>query len=414
MFLKIAIKSLLNRKGSVIMSLLAISVAIFVLLGIEHIRQQARDSFASTVSGVDLIVGAKTGSLNLLLYSVFRVGTPTDNISWKAYQEIAESKDVAWAIPISLGDSHNGYRVLGTTPDYFEHFNFGNKHTLEFVEGEAFEGVFDVVLGAEVARTLGYALGDEITLAHGVVSTSFSLHENSLFTVVGILSPTGTPVDQTVHVQLQGIEAMHAGSESGFGGAASYDQSQLEADELEPKSITAFMLGLKSRMVTFRLQREINDYSAEPLLAILPGVALSELWQMVGVFESVLRLISMLVLVAAVLGLGAVLLASVRERSDEIHLLRVLGAPSYYLFFLMELEALLICLAGIVLGTACLYLCLAFLGDSLFAHFGLHLDAGVFTQDGLVILFFVLAAALTAAAIPSMRVYSQAKAYNVQ
>ena len=414
MFLKIAIKSLLNRKGSVIMSLLAISVAIFVLLGIEHIRQQARDSFASTVSGVDLIVGAKTGSLNLLLYSVFRVGTPTDNISWEAYQEIAESKDVAWAIPLSLGDSHNGYRVLGTTPDYFEHFSFGNKRRLAFVEGEAFEGVFDVVLGAEVARTLGYSLGDEITLAHGVVSTNFSLHENSPFTVVGILAPTGTPVDQTVHVQLQGIEAMHAGSESGFGGAASYDRSQLEAAELEPKSITAFMLGLKSRMVTFRLQREINDYSGEPLLAILPGVALSELWQMVGVFESVLRLISMLVLVAAVLGLGAVLLASVRERNHEIHLLRVLGAPSYYLFLLMELEALLICLAGIVLGTACLYLCLVILGDSLFANFGLHLDAGVVTPDGLLILLFVLAAALTAAAIPSMRVYSQAKAYNAQ
>ena len=414
MFLKIAIKSLLNRKGSVIMSLLAISVAIFVLLGIEHIRQQARDSFASTVSGVDLIVGAKTGSLNLLLYSVFRLGTPTDNISWKAYQEIAEGTDVAWAIPLSLGDSHNGYRVLGTTPDYFEHFSFGNKRRLAFVDGYAFEGVFDVVLGAEVARTLGYSLGDEITLAHGVVSTNFSLHENSPFTVVGILAPTGTPVDQTVHVQLQGIDAMHAGSESGFGGAASYDQSQLEveADQLEPKSITAFMLGLKSRMVTFRLQREINDYSAEPLLAILPGVALSELWQMVGVFESVLRLISMLVLVAAVLGLGAVLLASVRERNHEIHLLRVLGAPSYYLFLLMELEALLICLAGILLGTACLYVCLVTLGDSLFANFGLHLDAGVVTPDGLLILLFVLAAALTAAAIPSMRVYSQAKAYN--
>ena len=105
MFLKVAVSSLLSRKGSAVMTLMAISVAIFVLLGIEQIRQQARDSFASTVSGVDLIVGAKTGSLNLLLYSVFRIGSPTDNISWQAYRDIADSDDVAWAIPISLGDS---------------------------------------------------------------------------------------------------------------------------------------------------------------------------------------------------------------------------------------------------------------------------------------------------------------------
>ena len=110
MFFKIALKSLLNRKGSVVMSLLAISVAIFVLLGIEHIRHQARDSFASTVSGVDLIVGAKTGSLNLLLYSVFRMGAPTDNISWQAYQDIASDKDV-----LSKVANKDAYKVAGCT-----------------------------------------------------------------------------------------------------------------------------------------------------------------------------------------------------------------------------------------------------------------------------------------------------------
>ena len=413
MFFIIALKSLLNRKGSVIMTLLAIAVAIFVLLGIEHIRHQARDSFASTVSGVDLIVGAKTGSLNLLLYSVFRMGSPTDNISWESYREIAADADVAWAVPISLGDSHKGYRVLGTTNDYFDHFSYGNKRKLAFTDGGQLNETFDVVLGSEVARTLGYSLGQEIILAHGVASTSFTLHENRPFTVVGILAPTGTPVDQTVHVQLQGIEAMHAGWQQGSSPPAiGGDRREFADDELIPESITAFMLGLESKMTTFRVQRNINGFAREPLLAILPGVALSELWQMVGLFENVLRLISILVLVAAVLGLGAVLLASVRERNHEISLLRVLGAPPYYLFFLMELEALLISLSGMVLGILSLYLCLATVEDALFANFGLHLNPSVFTLEGVVIMLLVLAAALLAAAIPSMRVYSQARSYN--
>ncbi|MFT6957810.1 MAG: putative ABC transport system permease protein [Halieaceae bacterium] len=398
MFFRIALKSLFNRKGSVIMTVLAIAVAIFVLLGIENIRHQAKDSFASTVSGVDLIVGAKTGSLNLLLYSVFRMGAPTDNIGWDAYQKIAKDKDIAWAIPISLGDSHKGYRVLGTTAAYFKHFNYGNKRKLAFAGGGQFENIFDVVLGSEVARALNYTLGEKILLAHGVVSTSFNLHKNSPFTVVGKLAPTGTPVDQTIHIRLQGLEAMHAGGASSVG--------------TSPESITAFMLGLKSKMVTFRVQKQINSYRGEPLSAILPGVALSELWQMVGMFENVLRLISGLVLVAAVLGLGAVLLASIRERSHEIQLLRVLGAPPYYLFLLMEAEALLISLCGMMLGTISLYLCLMAAEDALFSKFGLHLNPNVFTADGLVIMLLVIGAALLTAAIPSISIYSQAKAGN--
>ncbi|MEM9255234.1 MAG: FtsX-like permease family protein [Pseudomonadota bacterium] len=408
MFLRLAFKSLLNRKGSVVMTLLAIGVAIFVLLGLEHIRHQARDSFASTVSGVDLIVGAKTGSLNLLLYSVFRIGAPTDNISWEAYEDIAADDRVSWAVPISLGDSHRGYRVLGTTQDYFTHFSYGNQRKLELADGNTFEDVYDVVLGSEVARALGYSLGEEVIIAHGIVSTGFNLHKDKPFKVVGILEPTGTPVDQTLHVSLQGIEAMHAGWQPGLV-SPGVGRRQTEVEELVPESITAFMLGLKSRIATFAVQREINGYGPEPLMAILPGVALSELWQMVGMFENVLRLISVLVLVAAMLGLGAVLLASVRERRHEIHLLRVLGAPAYYLFFLMELEALLICLSGMLLGTVGLYLCLLAVEDALFANFGLYLNPGVISGEGLMILLLVLLAALLTSSIPALRVYWQAK-----
>jgi putative ABC transport system permease protein len=303
--------------------------------------------------------------------------------------------------------------VLGTTDAYFNHFNYGNKRKLAFDDGRPFDNIFDVVLGSEAARELSYTLGQKIVLAHGIVSTSFNLHKNAPFAVVGILAPTGTPVDQTIHVRLQGLEAMHAKGTppAGMSPNGSGHANALN-DKLMPKTITAFMLGLKSRMVTFRVQREINGFAREPLLAILPGVALSELWQMVGMFENVLRLISGLVLIAAVLGLGAVLLASVRERSHEIQLLRVLGAPPYYLFLLMEAEALLISLCGMFLGMVSLYLCLIAVEDALFSTFGLHLNPSVFTLESMTIMLLVIAAALIAAAIPSMKIYTQAKAQS--
>ena len=193
-FLKLAFKSLISRRGSVVLTFLAMTVSVFVILGVEHIRNQAKDSFYSTVSGADLIVGARTSSTNLLLYSVFRIGSATNNVSWESYLDITSDNKVRWAIPISLGDSHRGYRVMGTTLDYFEHFSYGKKRNLEFADGKPFYDLFDVVLGSQVARKLGYEIGDRLTLAHGIGKTSFSLHDDKPFKVSGILAPTGTPV----------------------------------------------------------------------------------------------------------------------------------------------------------------------------------------------------------------------------
>jgi len=215
MFLRLALSSLWSRKGSVMLTFLAITVSVFVLLGVEQIRQQAKNSFGNTVSGIDLIIGARTGDINLLLYSVFRLGNATNNISWKSYQTIATDPNVAWTIPISLGDSHKGYRVMGTTSDYFTHFRYGKDKPLELAEGAPFSDLYDVVLGAEVARTLAYQLGDRLILSHGMGNTSFSNHDDSPFRVTGILESTGTPVDRTLHVSLEGIEAIHVGWQDG-------------------------------------------------------------------------------------------------------------------------------------------------------------------------------------------------------
>ena len=411
MFLKLASKSLLNRKGSVILTIMAMTVSIFVLLGVEHIRSQTKASFNNTISGVDLIVGARTGSLNLLLYSVFRIGSPTNNINWKTYQAIAENPKVAWTIPISLGDSHKGYRVMGTTSDYFTYFSYGAKRQLNFIAGKPFKEIFDVVVGAEVAAALNYSLGDKVVLAHGLGQTSFSMHDDKPFTIVGILAPTGTPVDQVVHVSLRGIEAIHIGWQGGVKiPSKKIANEQLSVQDLQPKNITAVMLGLNSKMATFNVQRDINTYPKEPLTAILPGVALAELWQMMGLLENTLRLISSLVLTAALFGLCAMMLASIKERNHEIHLLRVIGASPSFVFFLIELETFLISLVSIFIAVLSLYLTIFFVGDDLAANFGLQISANFFSNNNISLLvLLIISAAMIAAAIPSFFAYKNAK-----
>jgi len=397
MLLKLAIKSLVDRKNSVALTCIAMTISVFVLLGVEHIRKESKESFSSTISGADLIVGARSGRLNLLLYSVFRMGSPVNNISWRSYQEISTNPSVAWTIPISLGDSHKGFRVLGTTNDYFRHFKYGRKQSLDVEQGNQFGAVFDVVLGAEVATNLNYQLGDPIVLSHGVGDTSFTVHDRHPFTITGILAPTGTPVDQTVHVKLEGIEAIHKDNDIGN-------------NDLQPTSITAFIVGLTSRITTFRLQREINEYKREPLMAILPGVALSELWRMMSLFESTLQLISSMVFVAALLGLAALMASSIRERKKETHLLRIIGAPPGVLFFLFQLEALLVSLVSIIAASSLLYISLSVAQKVISTQLGLHLGINLFTYNTLIIAIAIILATLLVASLPAFQAYRQAKA----
>lgn len=398
MLMKLARLSLWNRRGTVLMTWLSLTISIALLLGIDHLRTEAKNSFTSTVSGTDLIVGARSGQLNLLLYSVFRIGNATANISWPSYQRIIKHPQIDWSIPISLGDSHRGYRVMGTSGEYFQYYRYANSQPLVLKEGTAFSGVFETVLGADVAQKLGYRLGQQIELSHGVGAVSFSQHKDKPFTVVGILARTGTPVDQTVHVSLEAIEAIHLDWQQGAPmPGRQLNAEQALAQDLTPKSITAFMVGLKSRMATFTLQRQINEFKNEPLTAILPGVALAELWQMLGMVENLLLVISLLVLMAALVGMITTLLASMKQRQREMAVLRAAGAHPWYLFVLVQLEVLLITLVSMLSAAALLFVSLVLLQDKLAADYGLFVGLNIIRLNtlywaaGIVLLSAVLA-----------------------
>ena len=351
--IEVALSSLWSRRGSVLLTLASLTISMAIVIGVEHVRAQAESSFVRTVSGVDLLVGARTSQVNLLLYSVFRIGNATNNIQWQSYQDIISRPGIAWSIPFSLGDSHRGFRVLGTSNDYFDYFRYGDEEPLRLLSGQAFDNPLDAVIGSEVATTLNYATGTEIVIAHGLGNTSFVNHDNLPFRVSGVLAPTGTPVDRTIHVSLQGYEAIHLGFRDGVQVAALSPQPDDPAlAELQPSQITATLLGLESPMAVFALQRAINNYPSEPLTAILPAVALGELWQIIGTLENLLQVISILVLTASLLGLSTMLLSSLRERRRELALYRAIGARPSFIIWLIELEGLAI----MALAAGCGYL----------------------------------------------------------
>ena len=428
----LSLKSLRNRHFTVGLTITAIALSVTLLLGVERVRREAQTSFTNTISGTDLIVGSRTSPVQLLLSSVFRMSDASNNIDWKSYEAIAAHPAVAWSIPLSLGDSHRGFRVVGTTRDYFEHLKHGRKQSLRLLEGEWFENLNGCVLGSQVAAALGYAVGDKIVVAHGAGDVSFVEHDEHPFMITGILAPTGTPVDRSVHVSLQGIDTIHAGmlgeldedefdplmaalkrreqDSHGHGSGLGDDHTHhhhLDNPERkhEPDQITAFFVGLKSRSAALGVQRMVNEYEAEPLSAALPGVALLELWEIVGVVEKALMAISWFVVVVGLAGMLVAIMTSLNERRREMAILRSVGARPVHIFGLIMGEAALVTVAGIIGGFALLYALTMTARPILMTRLGVSMAIGWPNDHELGLALVVLLAGILIGLLPAYRSY---------
>ncbi len=407
MVVRLAVQSLRNRWGTAVLTVLAIAFSIALLLGVEKVRTGARQSFTDTIAGTDLIVGARSGSLNLLLYSVFRIGNATNNMSWETVQHIAEAPEVAWIVPLSLGDTHRGFRVLGTSADYFNYYKYRRNQSLSFAAGRPFADLFDAVVGFDVATKLGYKLGDRIVIAHGLGSVAFVEHADKPFVVSGILAKTGTPADRTVHVSLEAIEAIHVNWNSG--GRSGVDGVSAEAVrhmQLQPKSVTSVLVGLKSRIAIFKLQRSINEYPNEALSAIVPGAVLQELWNLVGTAETALAAVSFMVVVTALLGMVTMILTTLSERRREMAILRSVGAGPGTILGLLVSESALLVIAGVVSGAALLYAALLIAQPVIDSAYGLYIPIVAPTQYELLLLGGIVVAGILAGLLPGLRAYT--------
>lgn len=394
--LSLVFKSLINRRATAILTVASIAVSAGLLSIVDRVRTDTQTSFANTISGTDLIVGARSGDLNLLLYSVFRIGNPTNNVSWETYETIGARPEVDWTIPVSLGDAHRGYRVLATDLGYFSHYLYADRRSLSFLKGGPFTSATETVIGAEVAERLGYDVGREIVVSHGLADTSFLTHDEDPFTVSGILARTGTPVDRTVHISLGGMDLIH----SDGGG----DRVAPPVEGYEPEEITAFLVGLKSKTAIFGLQRYVNAFEDEPMTAVIPGVALQQLWGLVRVAEYALLGVSAMVVLASVLGLLSTLLVSLNERRREMSVLRSVGARPGHIFALLLSEAAMLAFLGALSGLLLVQLGILAIRQYALSEFGIQLSVELRAFD-LYVLAGILGIAVLVSIVPAWRAY---------
>jgi len=404
---QLAIKSLRFRKLTIGLTILSLAISVVLLLGVDIIRVQAKDNFTNTVSDTDLIVGSRSGSVQLLLYSIFHIGNATNNVSWKSYNKITSHPRVKWSVPISLGDSHKGYRVIGTTQDIFNYYKYGKGNVLHFSKGGNFSDTYDAVIGSKVAKSLGYEISNKIIISHGITNADFAEHKDSPFTISGILKPTGTPLDKSILISLRGLEAVHIGWEKGASKKSfSNDKSKsTQQADLEPDSITAFLVGLESKHDIFSIRRGINEYKSEPLLAIMPGIALLELWKVVDIIEKVLLVIAALVVLTSLIGIFTIILSSLNDRRREMAILRSVGASPKTIFALMIIESEILVFLGVIFGLAFLYLFLLLINPILFNTFGFNIELGMPNKFQIFMLGIIMVGGFIAALYPASSAY---------
>ena len=404
MLLKLTFNSLYARLLTVGMTVFAISLSLMLYMSVEKLRTSAYTSFTDTISQTDLIVGARTSSVQLLLYSVFRIGNATNNITWESYEDVIDKKEVAWSVPISLGDSHKGFRVMGTNSEFFKRYKFRGGQSIELEQGNNLDDLYDVIIGAGVAEKLNYSVGTPLIVSHGL--QSFSDHDDQPFKVSGILAKTGTPVDNTVIVSLEAIEAIHVDWSTGAKIPGQITPvEEIRQMDLSPKNITAALIGVNSKLQIFQLQRWINEYPEESLSSILPGVALQELWRIVGVVENLLLGISVTVIFTTLIGMTAIIFSSLNERRREMAIWRAMGASPKVVIGLLMLEALIISVMSIIVSTVMLFLTLYVLQPWIDNTYGILVNIEMLSfKDIYIFMLFIIAASLVSL-IPAIRAY---------
>ena len=382
--------------------LLALGIAIITVLVLAS--KQVERSLTQNSQGIDLVVGAKGSPLQIILSSIFHIDYPTGNISLKDAQRLSRNRLIRNTIPLALGDSYRGYRIVGTNYEYLQLYE------TEISTGSLWEVPLEVTLGAAVAQELAMSIGDSFASSHGLADDGINVHDEQQFTVSGILAPTQTVVDNLILTAVESVWSVHDTHEADS--AAHHDEHHHEENGVtleglpqggSDEEITSLLVQFRSPMAAVQLPRYINQRTN--MQAASPPFETARLFSLIGVGIDMLQGFAYVIVIIAALSIFIALYNSLKARRYDLAIMRSIGASPRTLFTHVILEGLIITLAGCLLGILLGHLVL-FTATQFYARPGqLGISSGQFAQEELWILAASLVVGLVASLLPAIQAY---------
>lgn len=405
-------RSLRQHALSSFVTVLVCALASGLVLSVFSLERQARSAFTADV-GFDGVLGARGSELQLVLNAVFHLETSPGNIPWSLYEEFANTPGVDLAVPYAVGDNYGGYRLVGTTDTLFEEWTYGDGKKLEVAPGHVFfdPALREAVVGSQAAKGTGLALGDVFQPVHGFSADGTFVHDTD-YRVVGVLEPTGTPLDRVIFIPIEGIFRMDGHVLRGGGEDFVPDPTAQIPDE--HKEVSAVLLKLSSNRRARTLAEQVNRQGDVATLAAPISTVMVEIFDKLGRAVLVLRAVAFLVVIEGALAILAALWNTMNERRREFAILRALGARRRTVFSAIVLEATAIALIGAALG----YLLYGLVGlaaaEYLRTEVGVLLE--VFAWQPIFAWVLPASAVLGAVAglLPAVRAYSTEVASNLR
>ncbi|HCY17014.1 MAG: multidrug ABC transporter substrate-binding protein [Curvibacter sp. GWA2_64_110] len=384
---------LVSRPLAAGLNLLLLALGLAAITFVLLTRAQIDRAFERDLAGIDAVVGAKGSPMQLILAGVFHLDVPPGNIPLAAVQALARDPRVAQLIPLSLGDSYQGFRIVGTTPDYLRHYG------AQLAQGQPWQAPMEVVLGAQAAQATGLQPGQAFAGAHGLGGGG-AAHAAHPYRVVGVLVPCGCVLDRLVLTATESVWAVH---EVAHGKADAHDDDHDAAREDEQREITLALIRYRSPLAAVSFPRFVN--STTKLQAAAPALEITRLLRMVGVGADVLRGFGAVLLLTAALSVFIALWNAVRERRADLALLRMLGASPARLAGLLLCEALWLAVLASVLGLLVGHGLTGLLGYLLQAEQSLPLTGWLWLGVEAWVPVLALGVAVLAALLPALSAY---------
>lgn len=381
MLLKIVWKNIAAKKLNSFLCILLMMFGIAIISLIMVLGKQIEEKFTKNITGIDMVVGAKGSPLQLILSGIYQIDSPTGNVPLEDVQKLTSNPLVKEMIPLSMGDNHKGYRIVGTNSKYLKNFN------AVFAEGKTFSGDFEAVIGSNTAANTGLKPGDTFSGSHGLESDG-DVHDHKKYKVVGVLQQNNSVIDNLVITNLGSVWAIH---EHG------------EEDTLAKKEITCALIKFRSPLGLMTLPRNINQNTV--MQAALPAIEINRLFELMGVGFDTLKILAVVIMVISGISVFVTLYNSLKERKYEMALMLSMGAQRFKLFMMLLLEGIFLSLTGFLLGIIVSRIGVLILSGQLNKNYHYSLNQLSLQSEEIFLLIGALIVGIFAAGIPSLGVY---------